>query len=47
MAPTLPSVHAFAVAATLPPSDADRIFAPTAERVKVNKTLAVVRCGAR
>jgi uncharacterized Rmd1/YagE family protein len=46
MAPALLSAHAFAVAATLSPGDADRIFAPDAERVKVTKTLAVVRYGA-
>jgi len=45
MTASLLSVHAFAVAATLSPADAERIFAPGAERIKVTKTLAVVRYG--
>ena len=45
MATSILSVHAFALAATLSPGDAERIFSPAAERVKVTKTLAVVRYG--
>jgi uncharacterized Rmd1/YagE family protein len=45
MAPSLLSVHAFAVAATLAPADAERIFAPAAARIKVTKTLVIVRYG--
>ena len=45
MPSSLLSVHAFAVAATLPLAAAEQFFAPEAERVKVTKTLVVVRYG--
>lgn len=39
------AVRAYAVAATVPPKVIEALFPPTAERVRVTKTIAVVRYG--
>lgn len=40
-------VHAYAIAATVPPRDLDRLFPASVERVKISKTHVVVRYGER